>query len=407
MKRVPKVLVIGDGGVKTGFARVTESILRELHPHFEFHQLAINYRGDPYEIPWKLYPAGIPGDGLGLKRIPELIQKVNPDLIFCVNDFWIQAEYLKVIYSVDKTLKVITYSPVDAGPIDPNWLQSFSKVDLSCVYTEFGKEQLEEGLTFPLKRHIEIIPHGIDSERFYSLGPNARQQARVKLGLKEDKNNPLFIVLNANRNQPRKRIDLTLEGFSEFLKGKEERVRLFLHMGREDLGWDVVKYARRLGIEEKVILTGPSNGGQPNLNDEELNLVYNACDVGINTSGGEGWGLPAFEHAATGAAQVVPDHSACKELWGGAARLIPVDGRRVQPSTLVDFYYPSVKGIKDCLEELFTDRKALEECSYSCFKRATQEELTWEVISKKWKKLFEEILEAEPLSATVPEIDGI
>ena len=32
---------------------------------------------------------------------------------------------------------------------------------------------------------------------------------------------------------------------------------------------------------------------------------------------GEGWGLVSFEHASTGAAQIVPDHTACAALWDG------------------------------------------------------------------------------------------
>jgi hypothetical protein len=59
------------------------------------------------------------------------------------------------------------------------------------------------------------------------------------------------------------------------------------------------------------------------VDDVELNLLYNACDVGITTSMGEGWGQVSCEHGAAGAAQIVPDHTACAELWRGRAELIP------------------------------------------------------------------------------------
>jgi len=36
------------------------------------------------------------------------------------------------------------------------------------------------------------------------------------------------------------------------------------------------------------------------LPDNELNIVYNACDIGINTSVREGWGLVSFEHGGYG-----------------------------------------------------------------------------------------------------------
>ena len=79
--------------------------------------------------------------------------------------------------------------------------------------------------------------------------------------------------------------------------------------------------ARRHGIEDRLILTAVEPY-LPAVGDEVLNWIFNACDVGINTSVGEGWGLVNLEHAATGAAQVVPRHSACEELWTGSALLL-------------------------------------------------------------------------------------
>src|SRR5262245_3924070 len=78
------VLVIGAGRAPSGFARVTESILSRLLDRYLFHQLAINYRGDPHTCGWDLYPAFIEGDGFGVKRVNELLQKLAPDLVFVV-----------------------------------------------------------------------------------------------------------------------------------------------------------------------------------------------------------------------------------------------------------------------------------------------------------------------------------
>jgi glycosyltransferase involved in cell wall biosynthesis len=41
--------------------------------------------------------------------------------------------------------------------------------------------------------------------------------------------------------------------------------------------------------------------------DKTVNSFYNACDYGINTANGEGFGLCQLEHLATGAPQVVID----------------------------------------------------------------------------------------------------
>ena len=57
-----------------------------------------------------------------------------------------------------------------------------------------------------------------------------------------------------------------------------------------------------------------------------LNLIYNATDVGLSTSMGEGWGFVPMEHAAAGVAQILPRHSALAEIWRGSAEFIePVE----------------------------------------------------------------------------------
>jgi len=41
-------------------------------------------------------------------------------------------------------------------------------------------------------------------------------------------------------------------------------------------------------------------------NDEYINNLYNACDIGINCCDGEGFGLCNFENAGVGKPQIIP-----------------------------------------------------------------------------------------------------
>jgi glycosyltransferase involved in cell wall biosynthesis len=50
--------------------------------------------------------------------------------------------------------------------------------------------------------------------------------------------------------------------------------------------------------------------------DSDINNMYNACDVGINTCLGEGFGLCNFEHASLGAAQVVSAVGGLVDIFG-------------------------------------------------------------------------------------------
>ncbi|HEX8685275.1 MAG TPA: glycosyltransferase, partial [Pyrinomonadaceae bacterium] len=204
-----------------------------------------------------------------------------------------------------------------------------------------------------------------------------------------------FIVLNANRNQPRKRIDTTVRGFALFAKDKPPNVHLFLHMGVEDVGWNVVRLARRYGVEDRVLMSSLNKVIQ-GVSPRQLNLVYNACDVGLNTSSAEGWGLPSFEHAATRAAQVVPRHSACAELWDGSALLVEPAVSVIFEKILTEAWLVTPEGVAEALERLYADRGLLGEMSERAYRNATRPLYRWENISARWDALFREVLAGRP-----------
>ena len=72
-------------------------------------------------------------------------------------------------------------------------------------------------------------------------------------------------------------------------------------MATEDMGWNVAILAKRYGIFDRLIMTRADNV-RHQFSDDQLNLLYNACDAEITTTG-EGWGMVSFEHAATRAAR--------------------------------------------------------------------------------------------------------
>lgn len=276
-----KLLVIGDGGLKTGFARVLHSIIDNLDYDYDVYHLAINYRGDPYLTkPWhKLYPAFTGGDMMGINRVRNLLDSVHPDVIFMLNDLWVIRQYLAQM-NPDEISRTVVYFPVDAFGTDIEWLTNFDQLAGRFAYTRFGREQVVELIP---ELRVGIMPHGADPTIFF---PEEREDARKALHIPPEKHN--FLVLNANRNQPRKRIDLTFEVFSRFAQDKPKTVGLYLHMGIQDAGWNLVKMAKRYGITERIVLTSKDLSPANYVPDNILNHVYNACDIGINTCLGEG-----------------------------------------------------------------------------------------------------------------------
>ena len=398
----PVLLTVGDGVVATGFARVLHSLLDRLKDRWEIHHLAINFEGGETDLGWQVYPAGADGDFFGGNRIRPLVEELRPQLVFLLNDPWVLGRYLEPLADFRHDLKVVAYSPVDAGPLDPALIEPLHRLDHLVLYTEFGRreieaaaEQLRAGrpeLPFP---PLSVLPHGVDTDLFYPLpevdGTPGRLAARRELFPGPDHFADDFIVLNANRNQPRKRIDTTIRGFARFAEGKPPGVRLYLHMGIEDCGWNVVSLVRRYGIEDRLILTALERF-QPAVADPVLNRIFNACDVGINTSVGEGWGLVNLEHAATGAAQVVPRHSACAELWEGSAMLVEPAYSLTTEKILTDGWFVTPEGVALALETLYADPARRADLSRAARAVATRPDFQWSHVAERWHQLFESVL---------------
>ncbi len=402
----PPVLFVGDAVAATGFARVMHSLCDALRSDYDIHQIAINFHGDPHDCGWRIYPAKLGGDVFGVGRLLPLVDSVRPALIFLLNDLWILADYMDRLRTLPQRPKVVMYCPVDAGPIEPSAIERLEGVDRFVVYTEFARREIEAALAglrrcrpdfaFPT---IEVIAHGVDTALFHPLSgegvgdpasPGRRQAIQSIFG-DDPEMEDAFIVLNANRNQPRKRIDLTIKGFARFAAGKPANVKLHLHMGVTDAGWNVVDLARRHGIDERVILT--TNGDNlPSVPIAQLNTIYNAAAVGINTSIGEGWGLVSFEHAATGAAQIVPRHSACEELWRDAALLVDPVMSLTTEGMLTEGHYVSPEGVAAALQRLYEDRVLLRDLSQAAYRNATDPRYRWPVIAEQWHALFQSVL---------------
>lgn len=387
-----RILWHGDACSNTGFGRVTHSVLEHLSKDHEVHVLGINYGGDPHDYPYKIYPAANVNsqDRFGIPRIPEIIDKVRPDIYICLNDIWVtnqvweQVQFLKDKYK----FKFIAYFPTDSQSYLPDMLRNIPHWDMAITFT-INSAQRIISQKVPAKR-LGVLPHGVDTGRFK---PMPRDEARELLGLPKDK----FIVLNANRNQPRKRIDLTIKAFAEFAVDKPDTM-LYLHMSAKDLGWDVIPLfkkemaARGLEDHKRLVMTSPNINYMAAPSDETLNKIYNACDVGINTADGEGWGLVSFEHASCRKPQIVPDHTVCADIWEEAGMLANIGTWVIDKDLGVERGLIDVNHAVSLLNELYYNDSTYKEVADACYAVTQRREYRWEHISLGFSKAVEDLL---------------
>jgi len=382
----PKLLWVGDIVATTGFARVTENVLSRLKDKYEIHVLGCNWHGDhtPLQQEYFMYPASnmYQTAPFGEARIREITERVRPDVIFTINDCWIINNQWNQIKDLRDEIgfKFVGYYPMDSYGWYGCLTETMHEWDAAVCYTKFGAE---ETLSSGVDKPIWVIPHGVTPGQFY---PKDKAECR-----KDD-----FIVFNGNRNQFRKRIDLTISAFAKFAVGKPD-AKLYLHMGQKDQGWDIMPLFHRemtrqgLDPNNRIIMTTPTPHG-PSVPVELLNTIYNVADVGVNTCKGEGWGLVNFEHAACRVAQVVPDHTSCKEIFDGYGPLIrnlhaDVDTNfgRIMPC-------PDDNHLAQILTDLYENRDKLDEAAQKCYERVTDECFNWNTVASDFDEVFKEVL---------------
>lgn len=389
--RSRRLLGVGYATPGYGFGRVFRSLYPHLAADWEIEHLEFSPPAPQVlDAPWRVHVTTRPAFHFGHLEFADLLESVRPEVVLCSLDVWQLPPYLLAAAQASWRPRVVAYCPVDAPLAEQHDLSRLADLDALAVPTRFGAAMAvaaldRQGVALP--RPVAVIPHGVDADRFR---PVDGRLARRVLFPREPGLEQGFLVLNANRNQLRKRLDLTLEGFAQFAAGKPADVRLLLHSGTIDLGSSTEAVAHELGVLDRVLRIRHDRG-HPVVDDEQLNLIYNAAAVGVNTCTSEGWGLIAFEHAATGAAQIVPQHSACGELWSGAADVLPATPLRVDAGNVAGGQVRAAD-LAAALERLYRDPAHLAAQAAAARERAMRPELRWDAVAARFDGLLREVL---------------
>jgi glycosyltransferase involved in cell wall biosynthesis len=384
----PRLLAVGEAGGHTGFARALGAVLARLTDRYHVVHFGVDYRGAERRTPWRLLPNRVTGDVLGRSQLPEIVRGVRPDVVLCCHDPALAGVCRQALAGAGVRAPLAAWCPVHWASDGSRRFACLAEVDRLVAFTTFGRAAFAaafRGLVTP-PPPLEVIPLGVDRGRFRPEGgPAARARARAALFREHRVPGDAFVLLNANRNTARKRVDLTLRAFALAARRSARDLRLWLHCSRHDPGPDLRGLAAELGMAGRVTITGAGGEHSPRA-DRWLNGLYTACDAGINTSQGEGWGLVAFEHAATGAAQLVPGHGATAELWEGAGVLLPLARGGGPWEVCVERTAALVCALAD-------DGAWLERASAAALRRARAPELGWEAVAARWNDVLFSMLE--------------
>jgi glycosyltransferase involved in cell wall biosynthesis len=361
MAKKKKLLAWCDFNVPTGFGVVSKNLFENLHKTYDTSIIGINYHGDTKYDTSKYFVYSVSRDDmLGIKRLPKILQKEDPDILFLFQDIFHISDIIdRLKETINPKTKIVVYFPVDGAPFSLAWGNVFDKADAIITYSDWAIKTIKD--RFPsISVPIHKLYHGVNRDTFYP------HNIKTILDLRKTFNwENKFTVININRFQPRKAIPITMRAFSMFAKGYKvckcgnhmplsnqtcdvnmcsiddiidevrrdrDDVFLYLHMmpqeptmgpSRANLlqnhllnaGFVDADVNNIVGVNAKRIYEGE-------VSEASVNNIYNAANVNVSSSLGEGCGLSLLEAASTGTPSIAPKNSAIPEQLRGTGHLI-------------------------------------------------------------------------------------
>jgi glycosyltransferase involved in cell wall biosynthesis len=207
----------------------------------------------------------------------------------------------------------VGYTVWETSCLPPGFVRSCNYKDEIWTASEYSKQALING---GVERPIEVIPHIIDTDKF-------RPMPRRK---------KMFVVLFQGEFTTRKGADLAIRSFARaFDKGDNVLLLLKTYLINS------VHYGHRY-IENKVkeILYEEKGDRAPAYRiydrfvpDDELPNIYNAADVFLFPSRGEGFGITLAEAMACGKLAIVPTLGGHTDFTSHPYSVIYVDSQSV------------------------------------------------------------------------------
>lgn len=281
-------------------------------------------------------------DAYGNDILIDDFQHWKFDITVTLIDAWIFSP------QIVSQIRWVPYFPVDTDPIAPPVANVLRAAYRPVAYAKFGVEKAKEAGI-----NVTYIPHMVDT-RFYA--PMDRAESRKSLGAPDDKADWFMVaIVAANKGNPsRKAFDQQIRAFAEFHRRYPKSV-LALHTdvwGGHD-GENISRICQLAGLEPEAVAFPPKYEFlRGMISNNYLRRLYSACDVLLNATRAEGFGVPIIEAMSCERPAIVTDFSAMPELVdAGAGWKVPVADKFFYQDSYQSI--PSVAGIVEALEKAY------------------------------------------------------
>lgn len=247
-------------------------------------------------------------------------RKYESDVVISLMDVWVMKKEMV------EQMPLCGWTPVDHYPIPPNVVESLIPFTWIWAMSRYGETQLKQHKY----TQTVYVPHGVDTKDHYF--PNDREKARERWSIPDD---VFLVVMNgANKGVPsRKSFESVIKAWSVFSKYHPNSI-LFMHTlpVAATYGLTLTDLLSFYEIDNRTIrFPDMYNYTMGSYGYGSLCDLYNAADVFLAPSMGEGFGIPVIEAQASGCPVIVSDFSAQSELC--------FDGFKIQFDPLDDYVW--------------------------------------------------------------------
>ena len=276
--------------------------------------------------------AGFPNEQFGVHILVDTLLSQRPDIVFFYNDVIVVCRWLNEIIQAfprrTRPFKIVVYLDLVYPLEKKEYVQHVLRhVDHVIFFSNFWRNHVATQWMYRIAddHHVDptfsVLHHGVDKTMTVAMD---RHEARAMLSLPREG----FFFLNMNRNSYRKALDLTVRAFLLLLvlHQFDSNLKLVFKCMMDNANHG--GYVMDAMIETECALLGLTKEEHERvatqhifvipshmLNDQRINALYNACDVGVNTCLGEGFGLTSVEHACLGKPQIVTDTGALGDIF--------------------------------------------------------------------------------------------
>ena len=317
-----------------------------------------------------------------IEELREAIQLFQPDVLVTLGDVpWV---YYLAQQSVRDMLDAsgiswLIYYPVDGtlpdGSLREAWVPILAQADQRIAMSMFGVQSSARS-----EIDAAYVPHGCDEHLFRPPPDKHAVKRRFDLDRK-------FVILSDARNHRRKLLPRLLDIVKAFASGKDD-VALLLNtniVADAEHGaylYDLQTDIDILGLRDMVKLANTHSCKA--LTMDEVASLYQASDVHLLCSWGEGFGLPTLQAAAAGVPTVAGGFSATKELVQRCGIIVEDAGTVVDEFGIVRHFIDRESAVR-ALESLYSDDTLRSDLSAKSVAYAGA--LTWDVVAMKLESI--------------------